>query len=342
MSNNEIITTDKEIVAYHEYITYLKENPNNIEGLYDVIDTLGWPQQEFFDSLINYINKNIVKPRYALAFDEILETIICNNDKNIYMSLRKQGISPDELHLNLGKYLTYFRPDINYTNRYLPKILEILRNYTDYLKLIVEKDRTLKEKTAYTANHIMDFLNSPYSLERFFMPRKISSTEFIRRYANPLKHNNPELYNKLEENIMIKKEVKKATIKNDVLLILNLIKELGADFTCIDLFKNTLFSPKELVKAADGFLNPEDLRLFRTRINRYGSGDFMGSILGELRIKNFINSQFAITINGELYETSEQEREIVINDLKDYCIPVTSETIMDDFKKLKKEKHLIK
>ena len=68
----------------------------------------------------------------------------------------------------------------------------------------------------------------------------------------------------------------------------------------------------------------------------------MGSILGELRIKNFINSQFAITINGELYETSEQEREIVINDLKDYCIPVTSETIMDDFKKLKKEKHLIK
>ncbi len=341
MSNNKITTTEKEVVAYHEYLTYLKEH-NNIDELGDVINKLGWSQQEFFDCLLNYINKNITKPLYAIAFDEIIETILSNNDKNIYMSLRRQGITPDLLHINLSNYLTIFRPDIKYTNKYLNKIREILRTYTDYLKAIAERNRIVQEHTAFTTNHIKDFLNSPYSIERFFLPRRISSTEFIRKYASPLQKYNPELYNKLQETIVTKNEIKNATIQNDVLLILKLIKELGNDFNSIDLFKNTMFSPKELKKAADEFLNKDDLKLFRSKINYYGTSAFMTTIIGEVRVKSFIETRFSITIDKELIETTKEEREMVIKDLKEFCIPISSETIIDDYKRLRKSKTLIK
>ena len=188
----------------------------------------------------------------------------------------------------------------------------------------------------------MDLLDSPYSIERFFLPRRISTTEFIKTYANPLKKNNPELYNRLQETIKAKNEIKTRTIQNDVLVILNLIKELGNDFNSIDLFKNTMFCPKELKKVADEILDKEDLKLFRSKVNYYGTADFMTTILGEVRIKSFIETKFSITIDNELIETTKEEREMIINDLKEFCIPVASETIIDDYKRLRKSKSLIK
>ncbi len=340
MNNNKNITSDKEILAYNEYQEFIKKN-NNIDKLYDVIRLLDWKQEEFFDNLINYINKNITKPRYALVFDEIIETIILNNDKNIYMSLYKQKINPDELLTNLNNYLTYFRPDIKYTNRNLSKIRTILSTYREYYNILSGKENYNRINT-YTTKNILDFIESPYSLERFFMFRKVSSTEFMKYYANPLKKENKEVYNKLEENILLKKELKKATIQNDILVILNLIKELGNNFTSIDLFKNTLFSPKELIKAADKFLSSEDLKLFRNYVNRYTFASFRANILGNARVKAFIDSSFSLTIDEELIETTKEEREMVINDLKEYCIPVTSITIIDDYKRLRKSKTLIK
>ena len=131
MNNTKVNTAEKEIVAYQAYLTYVKEH-NNIDELGDVIFKLGWSQQEFFDCLLSYINKNITKPLYARALDEIIETIMTNNDKNIYMSLRRQGITPDLLHINFSNYLTVFRPDIKYTNHYLNKIREILRTYNGF------------------------------------------------------------------------------------------------------------------------------------------------------------------------------------------------------------------
>ena len=338
MNNNQNITSDKERLAYQEYQEYIKKNPRNIDKLYDVIKLLDWKQDEFFENLINYINKNIIKPRYALLFDEIIETITLNNDKNIYMSLYKQKINPNELLTNFNNYLTYFRPDLKYTNHKLSKIREVLNNYNEYYNILTKKSNNYN----YTTNSIREFIDSPYSLERFLLSRKVSSTEFMNYYANPLKKENKEIYNKLEETIILKKELKKATIQNDVLLILKLIKELGNNFTSIDLFKNTIFSPKELVKAADKFLAFDDLKLFRSYINCYSSVSFLTSILGNVRVKAFIDSNFSLTIDGELVNISKEEKEMIINDLKESCIPIASVTIIDDYKRLRKSKSLIK
>ena len=68
----------------------------------------------------------------------------------------------------------------------------------------------------------------------------------------------------------------------------------------------------------------------------------MTTILGEIRVKKFIETRFSITIDNELIETTKEEREMVINDLKEFCIPIASETIIDDYKRLRKSKSLIK
>ncbi len=333
--------TIDEIIAYNEYMNYLANNSKDPYGIDKIIEKLGTDYRRFFDNLISYIDKNITKPKYVFIFERIIETIAYNHSLDINKYLYNQGITPQELQINFNKFLTYFRPDIKYTNENLSKLYTILYKYSEYYDKIKQREQIFITNSSISKQLILEFIDSPYSLERFILSKGITSTEFKNLLGFAKKHD-IENYQKFKYIMDRKNEIKNATIQNDILKILSLIQELGINFTSIDLFKETLYGPRELVKAADAYLTGEDLKLFRLQVNKYKDFTFTTTILPSLAIKGFIKNTFNFTIDGKLVTTTEEERQMIIEDLSNHYIPITSRTFMEAYKKYYREKDKIK
>ena len=326
-----------EIIAYNEYMNYLANNYNDPYGIDKIIDKLGTDYRRFFDNLISYIDKNIKKPKYVLIFERILEAIIYDTNLDVNKYLYNNGITPEELQTNLNKFLNYFRPDMKYTNENLPRLHAILQKYTEYSRKIKETNALIETKDAISKRIILEFINSPYSLERFILPKRLTSADFNKILDFTRQHDKVN-YQLFQDSMNRKEEIKNATIESDILTILTLIKELKDDFTSIDLFKATLYGPRELVKAADNYLTGEDLKLFRSQVNKYRIYTFTTTILTDSATEGLIKTKLNLTINNELVETTEEERQTIVDDLNSHSIPITSKTFFDAYNKYYQDK----
>ena len=336
MNSKSVINNDDEIKAYNLYKKYLTNGVNSPFGIDDVIRTFGDDYRIFFSNLIRYINRNIVRPNYALLFDKLIDIIIFNNNMDINAFLDSEGLTFEQLQSSLEDYLTFFRPDIKYTNEYLPQLHAVLQRYRDYRNKINEKEKALLDKKNHVNKLLMEFISIPYSLERFLLVKRIKTVEF-RKYLDFAKQHMPEIYKVFEKNMLSKEETKNNNIQTEVFNILNLIKELGDDFTGIDLFKNTIYGPRELIKVADSILNKDDIKLFRKEVNKYNMPIFIASIISNSTTSELINTPLVFAIDGVAIETEQDKREMIVEDLKNNYIPITSGLFMDDYKKHYKE-----
>ena len=332
MNNINNMNSKNEMKAYLEYASFLKNKANYQFGIDEAIRRSGLSSDVFFGSLVNYINKNVVKGRYETIFDQIISIITFNSSVDINEFLYNEGVTYQELQSNLDHYLTYFRPDIKYSSTYLAKLNNVINKYREYSLNIDKKKKLLKEKGLIVQELLTEFINTPYSLERFLFFKRIKTVDFSK-YVKFAKEYNQELYLEYQKSLTLKENVKSSNIEKNILDILALMKELGDDFTGIDLFKNTIYGPKELIKCADNFLNLEDLKLFRSHVNKYNASIFLCSILANSGISELINSKLLVKTNEDTIETSESDRKMIVEDLKNNYIPVTSKLFLDDLKK---------
>ena len=226
---------------------------------------------------------------------------------------------------------------MKYTNENLPRLHAILQKYTEYSRKIKETNALMETKDAISKRIILEFINSPYSLERFILPKRLTSADFNKILDFTRQHDKVN-YQLFQDSMNRKEEIKNATIESDILTILTLIKELKEDFTSVDLFKSTLYGPRELVKAADNYLTGEDLKLFRSQVNKYRIYTFTTTILTDSATEGLIKTKLNLTINNELVETTEEERQSIVDDLNNHSIPITSKTFFDAYNKYYQDK----
>ena len=75
MNNINNMNSKNEMKAYLEYVAFLKNKANYQFGIDEAIRRSGLSSDVFFGSLVNYINKNVVKGRYETIFDQIISII---------------------------------------------------------------------------------------------------------------------------------------------------------------------------------------------------------------------------------------------------------------------------
>ncbi len=310
---------DLSKLIYDDYLQMLKIND----------DALIWLDLESFKYKTNtsiilkvlnhYINNELVKPDFALIFEKIKE--LPNPCEYLYFN----NITPAFLKEHLEEYLIYFKPEYKLclNSKILNNYKEIIRKYIIYYK----KQLNITQENEYK-NLINEFIKSKYSLERFCIIKGLTLNDFNSKKNGifiKIMKKDKDLYTKFLYNIDAKEKLKNLNIQTDILNILKAIKELGNDFTIINLFLMTPYAPLELTKVADNILNKEDLILFRKYMNIcYRDFAIHGNFMNKERINLLIKIPYTITIDGNTIETKEEERRDAIEFLQVNEIPINS------------------
>ena len=305
-------------LIYNDYLQMLKINDDALIWLELESSKYKTNTSVILRILNHYINNELVKPDFALIFEKIKEL------ESPYEYLYFNNITPAYLKEHLEEYLIYFKPEYKLclNNKILNYYKEIIKKYIIYYKK--QLDRT--QENEYK-NIIKEFIKSKYSLERFCIIKGLTLNDFSpKRNGKFIKvmKNDKDLYTKFLCNIEDKEKLKTLNIQTDVINILNAIKELGNDFTIINLFLMTPYAPTELTKVADNLLGIEDLKLFRKYMSIcYREFAIHGIFMNNERINLLIKTPYTITIDGNLIETTE-ERHDAIEFLQVNEIPVNS------------------
>ena len=267
----------------------------NIVGLY------GTPGQERFDFIWDIITEGALG--VILLIDHTTE-------------------NPIE---QLNEYLTYYKIEyiLRYSNKILNTYKDIIKKYINYFKKQIET----QENTKYEET-IIEFINSKYTLERFCINKGLKLNDFNSNRNGifiKVMSNNKELYAKFLYCLELKNKDRDLNIANDIKKIMESIYILGKEFSLIDLFLLTNYGIRELINAADKILNIEDLKVFRKYIDIcYRNFAIYGNFMNTQRINFLISSPYKFTLDNVLIETTTEDRENVINFLKNKEIPINS------------------
>lgn len=341
--NQELILEEKKPIEFNfEYLEkicydlHIKSN-GNLNIIKEALENLKITESVFIRCACEYINKNITKPEYVLVFENLLK-LKTKDEVNKYLS--SISFSLKYLQNNLMAYYFYFRPDIYfYRNDLKEKLNKMLNCHKVYLKLLDEPPLDIVNKSSleYATIIIKNFIKSQTTLERYCFQNNITLQSF-KTFLQKIKYTDNQasekeisnLYIEYEKNILLKEEIKERDLKNEVLKILNQIKESGK----LSLFEFSLctkYGIKELIKQADmlreneNIISLDELKLLRSVLNnllnvkRYQT----------FQIKNFYNNndKFSFSINNELMELDTNTRKMIINFLMSNEVPITFDTI---------------
>ena len=133
----------------------------------------------------------------------------------------------------------------------------------------------------------------------------------------------------------MKDSIKEKAIKDDVLNILNFIKQNNNSIGLIDFCLLTNYDISEITKAAEIILDKEDYLLLKLSIINYKKID----VLKDERLTRLFKTNFTFNIDGNLVEVSnEADIYTIINYLYQNNIPNCIETFKEGFIKLHKSR----
>ncbi len=306
-------------LIYKDYLQMLKTHDNPLVWFELTAAKYRTNTNIILKVLNNYIKNELEKPDFVLIFDKLTE--IDNPNEYLFFN----NITPSFLKEHLEEYLTYYKVEykLRYSNKILNTYKEIIKKYITYFKKQIE----IKENNQYEET-ILEFINSKYTLERFCINKGLNLNDFnINKNGIFIKvmKNNQELYRKFLFSIERKKKEMELNIQSDIKKILKAINDLGSDFSLIDLFFLTNYGIRELTNTADNILEINDLKLFRKYMNVcYRDFAIYGNFMNTQRIKLLKATPYTFTLNNELIETTIEDREKIINYLKQNEIPINS------------------
>ena len=304
------------------YQTYLLSYGNkNI--LNDYAKTLDIELETFLMLMLKYINEHKSRSAYAIIFDRLC---LLHDSDLIINFLNEIDYPFKELRNNLQEYILLYRPDMLFNEvlkNELQRKLNIYQKYLNNQKTV----NIYKTSTSYHMQIIQSFMESNYSLKRFCFQNNISVLTF-KNYITRIKTIDPIFYQELMENIKLKEEIQKETIKDDVYTILNKIKELGNNFSIIDFLTLTNYSFDEIIQLGDLILDPSDTRLLRIHVSNFKNVKNFRNY-SEKDIQNIFTDKLVINIDGNLIKMSFEDKENIINYLKEHDIPISSTSYRD-------------
>lgn len=186
----------------------------------------------------------------------------------------------------------------------------------------------------YIISLVKEFIDSPYSLIRFCFNKNLKLVVFKQQTLPFIRKYNPELLQKLEENIIEKEKIKKIQIKEDIQKISNIIKNNPDNFGLLDVCLNTNYDILELIKECDNVLDRNDSILFRKRIRNLKTIYFFT----KKEINNLLKSKLIFNIDGELIQITSEDIHTVLEFLIDNNILLCNEAFKDGCIKLYQKK----
>ena len=321
-------------LVYTEYLKLI-ESGELLVGIEVTLDKLKMSLTKFISILMQYLEEFEDSNDYQI-FDELL------NNPNPREYLKENFIPKDYLSTNLNNYLYYRRPDILFGNKTLLKTLNSLIEYNNKLWLEREQqEKNKKEILPFIENIIKEYLNQEYSLERFCLFKNISKYYFYPKkglYTKEIAMYNKDLYQEFLNRYTYEQQTKKKNIINDIYTLFNIIKEKGF-LDAIDFYQTTIYSPLEVLEVADEILNNEDNKLIREYINRL-KDSFTNNRNHKLKV-GLSKDKYTFNLNGNLIETSEEDRLIILEFLEKENIPISSVLVFQDACKRYFENNLI-
>ncbi len=325
-----------DLVLKTLYELYIK-NPCK-QGVERVIEThkLNLTVQKYVACLLKYIKEQILISEDIPDYGKVYEKLLTLSKEEANEYLNRQNLPLSYLKENIDKYFIEFRPDIIILN---PKI------YDNLTINILNSSITQKKKTVSSSNRVSklsdkekekykqlieECINSKYSIKRF-LTFKNTSMNYLKYNGviNYMRLNLPTLY----QEFLMSQEMKEnaENITNDVYKIFKIAKEKKENFNCIDLYINTIYSPEELIKKANEIFDKEDRTFFSKNVVSLFSMRFFPK--QQLQYDSLLNNRFGITVNGELIETTFEERKLILDFLTKNFIPLNSTTYISAFKK---------
>ena len=101
------------------------------------------------------------------------------------------------------------------------------------------------------------------------------------------------------------------------------IKELGHNFTVIDFYLNTRFTPFEIIQEAEKTLDIENIKLLKKYIAQYRDIKCINS----LNFPSLITDKLVLNVDNNLIEIQPEVKKQIIDFLKNNEIPVSNETL---------------
>lgn len=328
MNENQEMIEKKEKLAYDLYINC----SNPAASILDLAHSMNITSDKFISYVCSYINKNIIKPRYVTILDK-LDQIPESDKVSIIEYLNSIEFSINFIENNLISYIIYYRPDIllAHDNKLLINLRKKINIYKTYLYNLNTPKKENLSRIEIATNTITKFISSEFSLERFLIHERLCVQTFkehvgvIKTINNKEKNSgntSPTLYDIYINHLNQKKEEFKNNIKNVIYNIINLINELGDEFSSIDLFLNTKYAANEIIKEADNILTNEEMKIFRKHVSPYRRI----YIYSDRTIENLFNDRMVRNIDSERVEIDNQIKLQAINYLNDNNIPIFNDS----------------
>lgn len=307
-----------EKICYEKFI----DSNGNIALMSKNAEKLNMSLGKFLVCSYKYIENNINKPEYVKILDSIY---LLNTDEEIIHYIKSLPFNYKYIKDNLLSYFIYYRPHIYYLNQ--NKVLDLrtkLKIYENYIYREVDPLRTSLKKDGYEINLIKEFINSNYSLTRFCFNKGITTLDFKTNVAK-VKKLDKDLYNNYVENLNIKNDIKEKQIKQDIINILNIIKENNGNISLIELCLLTNYDILELIKEADKMLNIDDIKLFRLNVrSKRQINTFNNDVINKL-----FETKFTFNINGQLMEINDEDKYAILSYMYQNNIPICNESFRE-------------
>ena len=323
MDTNQTKTKKVSTTSLEKYSYLLYSHADgNINNLKEYAEKLNISIETFLQLVTNYIIKNKNNPGYIQILDKLLK--LPEERSNLF--LKHCNFNIEHMENRFIKYILEYRPILLLDENKKALLRSRLYEYKKFVLNQEEKKHNplVPDLNENQLNLAISFISSKYSLERFCLLNRISM-EIIKKLESPLRAHHKKLYHDYLRKLKTIDELKEETINNDVLKLLELVKSLDNNFTTIDYFRNTIFGIKEILKAADGILNPDDNKTLRKKI----------SIIKEVKafseksIEGIFSEKTILKINDELINISAEVKLQVIEFLQENEIPISNITLKD-------------
>ena len=305
------------------YQCFIKCN-NNLDQMAIYAKNFEITMEQFLNNVRKYIDESLNIPEYVKVLD-VISTLETKEEIISYLDSIKADIN--YLNRNFLSYYYCYRPDTFYLKKDL--VNELKGKLTCYQNYLYRKLNPLrvenKDSNIVRENLIHDFINSNYSLTRFCFNNGLLKQKFQQNVVLNIKKRNKSLYEEYLNILAIKDIIKEETIKNDVLKIIDFIKENNNSISLIDFCLLTNYDISEIAKAAEEILSKEDYKLLKASISDHKTIDFLKSS----RLTSLFKTKFTFNINNDLVQiNNEADIYTVINFLNQHDIP----SCMDTFK----------
>ena len=302
MKNKENLIKARQELVWNEYQKLINSKQNIMIEIEATLERLHMTLERFIKILMSYINEFTTPDSYMMIFD----TLLTSDNPEEYL----KGLEIDVNTFNeyLQNYLLYRRPDILFTNKKLLNKLNRLAKLNEKMQIQNLNDEKMKEGIAIIEKNIQDFINCPYSIERFCMQRNLNQGLFSTQnglYPRQLSLYNKSLYQDYLNNLDLKNKLKDIKLKEDVINILKQIKD-NSSFDVIDFYNATIYGPVELIEYAKTILDSSDFKLFHDTLSYFKK---IIISIGCNIAKEMIDTKLSFTIDDILIETTKEDRE---------------------------------